>query len=43
MSKKISNNIKNFWFTREVASMACGRQKKKPTKPRGSKLIALCI
>lgn len=29
MSKRISNNIKNLWFTREVAGMACGGQKKK--------------
>lgn len=28
MGKKISNNIKNFWFRRDVAGMACGRQKK---------------
>lgn len=27
MGKKISSNIKNFWFRRDVAGMACGRQK----------------
>lgn len=33
MGKKISNNIKNFWFRRDVAGMACGRQKKTSENP----------
>lgn len=29
MGKKISNNIKNFWFRIGVGGMACGRKKSK--------------
>lgn len=34
MGKKISNNIKNFWFRIDVGGMACSRQnpKKKQNK-----------
>lgn len=36
MCKKISNNIKNFWFRTDVGGMACGRQKKKQNPEEAS-------
>lgn len=34
MGKKMSSNIKNFWFRTDVGGMACGRLKKTKTQTK---------